>query len=813
MFDFKTKAKDLPYAAKKAMITTYYSKETQFHVEYEKVLKNMYGNCQTYILQGPTEKGKDIVVKTKNASGGYDLHAYVIKLVEKLDASAKGKAAELAVQAMQSFKIPYNIEGLEEKQLTNKVFILNAGTISEGAKDNVFSIIDVSLKANTAYIDMGILIEQFEEYYPEFFFSNNFGLMIKDQIEYIENFLKQKKLMNFIKPNLKKVNQDKKELITTTRNSEDYLKSIAEAIFGKKLSYSSFSALVLKNNSEKILLTGDAGSGKSVLVFQLLLDYLNSLITKTNLTKSNLTELIMPVCLRAIEIKDLSNSQLHTKITNYYDCKDANTPNLIILDGIDEVEKNVRDTLIETIEAYCVLHKDNKINILLTSRHNYSVIEELENYSRYELVPYEMSQAIDFIRKSAQNDNAKLAILEARLKELNGQIPFYPLALQLFIEVVKQNQEVPASITELYTRYIAMSFGEYTQEIEIDKLFEPQIKKLFFSELSYFLFFKNNKTSIEFAELDNFLLDFISKHSYISSSEEFKNSIMRTSMLKLDANVVEFSHKSFLDYFIALYFIDNRDELVEEGNFAILYREFAFDGIWEDVAYFFFGIKGKMTNRELTHFTTLIREGTSELSKYINSFFLGKLAQYAWKTESEIKTLLLQEGISNTMAAKQAFNDAFQKSLGIKVPPLFGGINMLYLINDCHASLFLRSEVKNLIDKICLKTEDNPPTDDEVAYALFYILKDSKLLGKDYMKIAIPKLITHLENMSSVKNKTFISLILELHQKKARPLTDQATIDFINNAVEKIKKRYPDEIQSLISRKHDSFRQLKRKFK
>jgi len=183
-----------------------------------------------------------------------------------------------------------------------------------------------------------------------------------------------------------------------------------------------------------------------------------------------------------------------------------------------ECRKNIKNK----VEAYVAL-KNINISIVFSSRTNFSIIDSFDEYIHYELMPYETKQAIEFIKNMVKEQSILVTNLEKSLKELEGQIPFYPLALGLLVKVVEEHKEIPASITELYIRYIDILFGKHETTTEIDKLFDPTIKEEFFSSLACHVFFINNKVKVNLHDFNNFVDEFSETHSFINKEEFIKD--------------------------------------------------------------------------------------------------------------------------------------------------------------------------------------------------------------------------------------------------------------------------------------------------
>jgi len=277
--NFKIKAKDLPYSTKRDIIKSYVGRENIFHNELKILLENIYPNSYVEILHGVEEKGKDIVVRIQNNFGDYEYIAFVVKALEKLTGSASGKTAELVIQIQQAFKTKAQLKDIHDEVSISKVYVVNTGTISDGAKRKILTLIDeTTYRNNLHYFAIENLIQLFEEHYPEFYFNKDMQLFFKERVEKIENFLIQdKELKNFIEPYIKRFEKTKNELLAQ-QNSQNDLQAISEQLFGHKETFQSFSSLILDKKSQRIILTGEAGSGKSVLLFKIILEFINKFL-------------------------------------------------------------------------------------------------------------------------------------------------------------------------------------------------------------------------------------------------------------------------------------------------------------------------------------------------------------------------------------------------------------------------------------------------------------------------------------------------------------------------------------------------------
>lgn len=803
--DFKVRAKELPYITKSNIIKSFIGRENEFHKELKILLENIYKDAYVEILQGSEEKGKDLVVRKKNNFGEYEHIAFVVKALEKLSGSASGKTGELVIQIQQAFKTKAQLKDIYEEVSISKVYVVNTGTISGGAKNNILSLIDENAyKNNLHYFAIEDLIGLFEENYPEFYFNKDLQTFFKNRVEKIENFLiDEKKLQNFIEPNIKKFIKNKHEFLTQS-NTQNELKLIGEQLFGHKETFHSFLKIVTENKSERILLTGDAGSGKSVLLYKLVLEFINKFLKHHNINSINDTNFELPVCLKATDIKKDGCDNIEETIETFYSSSKDNKINTIIIDGIDEVSTKDRIAIKEKVEAYINL-KNTNISLVFSSRTNFTIIDEFEQYTHYELMPYEIKQAIEFIKKMAQKQSLLLDNLENKLFELEGQIPFYPLALRLLIEVVEKHKEIPASITELYNRYIGIVFGEYEITTEIDKLFEPRIKREFLTDLSYEVFYVNNIAKIGYNELELFMNKFCNKHSFLKENKiEFIENIKRISLLKIENNEVYFSHKSFLDFFIANYYKDNKDDLVEDGKFDELFEIFISNEQWDDITFFYFGLKTKVNKSEFDKLKSYIDNLEKGFNKNLSNFYLGRLVQYAYMTDKSFVDEIISNSMKLSLGLKDDFYNLFKEKLGIvDIPHILSDLGVLHMIDLCYSSSFLRENAKSLIEKV-------DGNESEIYFSTIYILKNSKLLGKDFVNNNLKNLLSKIKQIDTLENKVLLAMLINFFEEKGKIELDDDLNKEIDKLVNKYKKNYPDLFHKLFSIKKNNILDLKR---
>lgn len=801
-FDIKMKAKSLPYRTKKEVITSYIGKERLFHHELKHLLEKVYKDAYVEILDGPEEKGKDIVVRVENSFGEYEHIAFLVKAVDKLSGSSRSRTAEIVIQLQQCFKIKAQLKDVHDEVSISKVYVINTGTITDGAKRKILQLIDESYyKNNTRFFAIEDLVKLFEKHYPEFYFNNDLHVFFKERLKKLERFLvDEKKLETFIAPRIKRFNKTKSEIIYQQQSRPSF-DAIAEDLLGHFKSFTEFSNLVLKGKEQRVMLIGEAGSGKSVLLFKIVLEFIHDFLRHNSLSelKEN-DKLSLPVCLKAVDIKYKRFDAFRQHIETFYSVTQNTNIQTIMIDGIDEVSKEKRLFIKECVEAY-IQQKGVNIRVLFSSRMNHTILDEFQQYTQYELMPYEMKQAISFIEKNVKKHAVFGVDIEKSLLELQGQIPFYPMALRLLIEVVEKYKELPASITELYNRYIGIMFGEFEMSVEIDQLYEPRIKREFFFTLAYEVFFVTNRVQISYKDFEAFLNLFCQRHTFIEDKEEFLENIRRVSILKMEKEEVYFSHKSFLDFFIANYFRDNKEELIEEFEFEKFYTLYTSSQQWDDVVSFYFGLRTKINKHEFKRLKQNIEKLSDPFEKRLHHFYLGRILQYAWMTQSEFKQEIIEEGMGVSLALKEDFHTIFKKHFEINIPTILSNIAVFNLIELCYSSAFLSSEIKLFIQNI---DED----ESKLYFAIMYILKNSQQLDRRFVNRNLKKIIPKIQNIANLQDKILLMMLIDFFEERGKIVLDNELNKRIDNFILKYKKQFPEVFQAILSVKKSSFQQL-----
>jgi len=779
----------LSNSQKKEILKKY--REVDMHKELKILFEKMYPqDTSVYITHGKDEMGRDLII-SKTTPIKIENTAIVVKM-DKLSGSASDKAVqEIIMQINQCFQVPKSVNDQFDALETKDVFVFVFGEISNKVKDNL----KASLRTHDGkieYFDIEKILSFFTKHYPNVFLgASGLEALHAKYHELEEKMLRKNKFLktSYIEPNLRIFKKSKKHLLSISKssNTKKIGKTLNDNIFGERENIETISKKIM-HSENRILIEGEAGSGKTIFVLKLTMHIIENAIKELDIKKHKDIEYInIPIAIKATDLKNgISITQI---IDNYYN--ESSTflkPNLLIIDAIDEVNNDIKDKIISEAEKYCNQHH---ISLLFTTRKSTEVKKKLTFYDNYELLPIETSQAINYIRSILGKNKILISSLLKGLEQLKHQIPLYPMSLSLLIEIAEKQHEIPASISELYKRYIEIALSQESDGEKIHVLFEPNIKKDFFESIAYEIYYLNNTTVVKIEEFDKFLDEYIEKFPVITDKEAFISDLRRTSLIKIDEFGVEFLHKSFLDYFISSYFNNRQTELYDEDKFDEIYKLYH-TSLWEDVTYFYFGQRTRITKKEIDKIIHNAPKENTSLLNQLSKFMIGKLIQYAWHTKSSDKEYAILSSVTNILEMKNELGKFVEDEIGIKLPKIVGDIQMLHYIDEAYSSRFLVDEVKNITNDLI-----NNKADFDINLFYFttlFMLENSTLLGNDFVEKSFEYIINITDNHEKISPEVSVPLIniISLFINNNKIKTTEENIKSLNTINRKLKKKYKE---------------------
>jgi hypothetical protein len=322
---------------------------------------------------------------------------------------------------------------------------------------------------------------------------------------------------------------------------------------------------------------------------------------------------------------------------------------------------------------------------------------------------------------------------------------------------------MPASVTELYDRFADIVLGRTDKEKGIEVLFEYLIKKRFLSALAYHEFLEKDRIEIPRSDFDLFVNSYAKKYGWDKDElNKFMKEMDRAGLLDISDVSLMFRHRSFLDYFVALYIFEKRADLPDVNDRIVrLY----FDALWDDVAFYYVGL-GREINQKILDgiFSYKPEDNTGAFEKLL----AGRLLQAGWHSPQLTK----QEGIKKALAQLVPVQEHILKlsdKVGIPIPKLVADFVLMLLSEFSFGSTFLLSESENTIASLLIS--EKPSREDMFeALALFWSLQRFLPLEKRE-KIVSQYLDSIKKSGLSAEDQGRFLLLLKIIEKNDPTLT------------------------------------------
>ena len=467
--------------------------------------------------------------------------------------------------------------------------------------------------------------------------------------------------------------------------------------------------------------------------------------------------------------------------------KDRFKVDLLLVDGLDEIEPNSRSNVIDKLDGFS---EEMDCAYILTTRKIDLVNTLPEKYAKYELLPFEFSQALKLVNKLIKNKKV-LEVMRESLEKIQAQILLAPLSLMLLIELieeVKEHEEIPASVTELYDRFFDMVLGREDRKKGIEILFEYHIKKKFLGELAYQEFWKKNRFEISETDFKAFLDTYANKYRLMPGHlENFVKELERAGILNLREEIM-FKHRSFLDYFTAYHVHEIRGDIEDLNNLVV---KTYFDDSWSEVAFFYIGLRREITQDLLEKIYSYSGDNpTVALYKLLG----GRLMQAGWHSTTDQYIYCIREAINYVPQVHKRFHEIITSS-DSNVPGIVSDIVIFSLTNFSFNSAFLANHVKDVLENLV-----NSESKDDVYKAIALLWSVKRFLNPENVKENIDKILETSIRLQDDMERARTLLLLMLIEG------DKETRKRIERQAKKLAKKSSKVFKALLPAKRKGFR-------
>ena len=778
------RARQMPVEDRIAKLMSF--EEGDFHKNLAKLFSGIDRDAVVKITHGSKEFGADVVVIRKDQIR--ESVASVVVSMGHLRGETGGRIERIMSQVKQCFDIPREISTRVDQTRTTEVWLVLVGEIGENARKRLDYQVRQEYKSALTVLDIEWLVRNFTEEYPEVFLGGEVLDFIEERIEALETTASLSKRAS--------------NLNLTEWYVEPYLSTGGMPIDidegGDKITISSHKVQfrTLKSILERdrrLIVSGEAGVGKTTALSKLVLDMLRD-ISDSIVGGRQRENIELPVFMSARDILECDTCEsFSAKCVEKRQLMNGFEIGIVVLDGLDEVSSENREIVLEKAAKLC---GEKKWNLVIGSRKIDVIKNPPKGIGVYELLPFEISQAVKLFEKIVK-EGQLLTTLKDGLSKVINQLPMTPISLTILIEIAEEHGEVPASLADLYNRYFEMVLGKWDfRDKGIELLFQYETKLHFLAELAWTEFTNKSKVERTKNEFDEFVENYIKKFGFESSwIKKFVSEIERAGLIETK-DMVSFKHRSFLDYFAALYIFNHQDEFkdVEE-----LVTKLYFSDLWSDVSFYFIGIR-RSINKKLLE-SIMGYEG-KDFGTSISKYTIGRLLQAGWLSTMEMKYSGLQLGLSHLIPIRDKLEESFYKT---KPSPgmIFADFLPIITAEWTMGSVTLIGALQRLYVEVSKqRTKEGFWKRIATIWALwkFLSVKDreeciSELLGD----------ISETSELTAEEKSTILLLMIVIEDKS------KAIKNAIDRRLKKLAKQHPELFRKLLPPPKEGFRKPRRK--
>lgn len=776
--DLRAQARGIPREDRGSFLESL--KETEMHQQLQKLLMTMEPDYRVAVTHGSEEFGKDlvlvrqdrvsrdvigVVVKRGHIKGTTlgDVDDIRAKTSEILSAGAQRKIREIESQIAQALAHDADISTSFAALPVTKVLVILVGSASKAAKERLRR----EQASSVDLYDIDWLITQFTDHYPQVFFRGA-------AVEYLQEQLLDLEAGHFLAKSGRQLSEYYVEPMVSRRRlpldaTEDEL---AIAIRERRLRVSSLRRVLDKR--QRVLLVGDPGTGKSTSMAKLAIDLLSEQLQQLVASPED-AQITVPLMVHARSVAAAGDGQDLLAASVPPGVAEQLMVSVMMVDGLDEVPGSDRESVLARAQ---VLANDLGAGLVVASRKVGAVATVPPGYDKYELMPFEISQALRLVAHVLQKKSALPALREG-IQRLAHQLPMNPLSLMLLVEIVEERQEVPASIAELYDRFTDIALGRHDREKGIAVIFEYIIKKRFLARLAYTLFYRRESLSVPHSDFDAFVASYADEYGWDRAVlDDFVKEIERAGILDLGAEVT-FRHRSFLDYFLAMHIHDNRVEL---GDVIGLVTHIYFDDIWGDAAFYFVGLGREVPRALLDAIMAFI---PVDSPGHYEKLLLGRLLQAGWFSPTKTKADGVREAIAHWQGVSEGLLN-FAEKARLPLPRTMSDFVALMLCDLSFGSMVLQKEVRQVLDELLASPGSEPLAAVSLFAALYRHVSDA---DRETLSKRLQTALRQLPPGHEARG-----LIMMLIASRGRPEVTKA----LTRRLRALRKAAPKEIRALL---------------
>ena len=506
-------------------------------------------------LCGPLEHGKDTIFVSRNPIGILELTAVQTKKGSlNLASRASANLANVITQLRTALQTMVVLVASKQKLRPNTVILCSSGKINETARQH---ILDDVRESNIQFLDSEELVPRIDKHLPE--------LWLGIDADVLPYFLALQRRLGE-----SDTGESESSGALSAALSDDSFVELRlfrtavrrRKVRGQFIDTPEFIEIplvsVTQRNSRRILILGEAGSGKSNG-----LKRIASEIARRRLQFDS--EHRIPILLRAHDIARERASDL-VQYCDDYTRRFANSAKpcftladlengtvLLLVDALDEIaETEPRVFVLTQLRDFSA--KFTKCQVILTARpyRNISELPQVSGFEEFRLSPISWKQAQKIVTRVSKNRKLPVATtreLLRRLEHVHG-IELNPLLVTVFVATSDfDKQDVPANITELFKKFTELMLGRWDETKGLRLQHQAPLKDFVLTKLA-FAMHSRRVTSIARIDAEALVTNELRLRGYESNAHELLDEIFeRSGLFRIVDTDIEFRHHLLQEFF------------------------------------------------------------------------------------------------------------------------------------------------------------------------------------------------------------------------------------------------------------------------
>lgn len=602
-------------------------------------LPNIQGIEYTH---GQNEMGADFVLEKVDETLSRTVYIGCIVKVGKIRQDFQDIDRQI-----EECEVERHFNGGKKKIFINEIWVVASDTISEGAKDKIHHKYK---NKNISFISGEDVAAFLDDHFPEYWVDVSLKMgRYLDGIRHRSNSIAKSYLASGAAGNKVYIPQQLERIITRKKLGGSSSKPPKRLTLEQSLVDNDF-----------LLIEGVMGSGKSTLLAEIARSY--SEVDHYNSTKA------FPILISATELSGKYEENVNKLFEEASESAGLeSTPPLVLflIDGFDElrIDEERRKEFFEKVFSSASRIENAKVVISTRSIDSPALEADIDRrFVRFNLCMLTVRQILILVESICKNE----AVSQKLSKDLDKShlfkmLPKTPISAILLAKLLNESvQEIPSTMTELYSKYMELSLGRWDMDKGLQSQQEYDVVRNVTIELAKFVM-DNSLIEIPLGDVRTFFSDYVgSRKLGVNKEDTFQKLINKNDIFLLDKfrNVLSFRHRTFAEYFFA--------EGMRRDSTAVI-DENIYNFYWSTSYFFLIGIQ-----RDCPDILKALDEikFSDEMYRFFRIFCNGNFLLAAYLTPYDVVTRTLESTYLDAAKLLQEVNDQADTHPLAAIPPL-----------------------------------------------------------------------------------------------------------------------------------------------